>query len=107
MTNEIIYRRENLIVMYATGRDSTTGYGKDKSHHYFSGYMTPAGEIEQSEWRSLAEALVAREGGEVELREIIAYVEAHCAWLHTEAMRREYALQLYMRKPRKNGDCND
>ena len=106
MINENAYERKDLVVMYSTGRDSTTGYGKDKSHHYFSGYMTPVGEIKQSEWRRLAEALVAREGGENELRELIAGVEAHCVWLNTDGQRRDYALQLYMQGPKKNGDCN-
>jgi hypothetical protein len=96
MINENAYERKDLIVMHNTGRDSTTGYGKDKTHHYFSGYMTPSGEIEQSEWRRLAEALVAREGGDDELKEIIAGVESHCAWLRNDTERRDYALQLYM-----------
>ena len=99
--------RTDLIIRYNTGQDSTTGYGKDRIHHYRSGYMTDIGDIEEDDWKQLAEALVAREDGEAELREIIAKVEARCAWLHTDAARREYALQLYMRKPRKNGDCND
>lgn len=93
--------RTDLIIRYNTGRDSTTGYGKDRIHHYRSGYMTDIGDIEEDDWKQLAEALVARENGEEELQAIIADVTAHCAWFHTDAQRRLYALKLYMSGRRK------
>ena len=90
--------RSDLAIKFNTGRGTTTGYGRDKTHHYRSGYMTAIGDIEQSEWRQLAEALVVRENGEEELRKIIEDVQKNCPWIQTDPMRRVYALNLYMRR---------
>lgn len=93
--------RTDLIIHYNTGQDSTTGYGKDKIHHYRSGYMTRLGDIEEEDWKQLAEALVVRENGEDELQAIIEDVSKHCVWLCTDVQRRLYALNLYMTGRRK------
>ena len=93
--------RKDLSVHYSTGQSTSTGYGRDKVHHYRFGYMTNLGNIEQGEWRKLAEALVVRENGEAELQELINDTRENCPWLKTDELRREYALQLYMNHAKK------
>lgn len=93
--------RKDLIVRYSTGQSTSTGYGRDKVNHYRFGYMTSLGNIEQGEWRKLAEALVVRENGEAELQELINDTRENCPWLKTDELRREYALQLYMNSQKK------
>lgn len=93
--------RKNLSVHYSTGQSTYTGYGRNKVHHYRFCYMTDLGNIEQGEWRKLAEALVVRENGEAELQKLINDTRENCPWLKTDELRREYALQLYMNSQKK------
>lgn len=58
---------------YGTGRDRTTGSGRNKEHFYRSGVMTPIGDILLSLWYELAQMLIAREG----LRDLCSQLEAY------------------------------
>lgn len=58
---------------YGTGRDRTTGSGRNKEHFYRSGVMTPIGDIFLSLWYELAQTLIAREG----LRDLCSQLEAY------------------------------
>lgn len=93
--------RADLHILYGTGHSFSTGYGREKTTRFVAGFLTKIGDIEEDEWFRLAEALVARENGEEELQAIIADITAHCAWFHTDAQRRLYALKLYMSGRRK------
>ena len=94
--------RADLHVLYGTGHSYSTGYGREKTTRFVAGFLTKIGDIEKDEWFRLAEALVVRENGEAELQEYIKDAEEHCAWLQTEKERRQYALQIYMRKDNQN-----
>lgn len=95
--------RADLHVLYRTGRCYSTGYGREKTTRFVAGFLTKIGDIEEDEWFRLAEALVARENGEEELQKYIKEAEEYCAWLRTEPERRQYALQIYMRKGETSG----
>ncbi len=94
------YTREDLRVMYYAGRSTSHGYGRDKTTTYRSGVRTKAGDLEQSVWLREAEALVVREGGEAELAALIQQASS-LAWLQNDKERRQYALELYMTRPKE------
>lgn len=89
--------RADLKIRYGTGHSVSKGYGRwDRTTVFVPGFLTKIGDIEESEWLRLAEALVARENGEEELQKYVDETEQHCPWLRTDAEIRQHALDLYM-----------
>lgn len=90
---------ERLVSMYGTGRSVTiSGSGRDRKTCYRAGHMTAIGDIEESAWTSLVEALIEREGEQELFKSLLAYVTDSCRWLHSTKERHEYALQLHCRR---------
>lgn len=90
---------ESLVSMYGTGRSVTiSGSGRDRKTRYRAGHMTALGDIEESAWASLVEALVEREGERELFQSLLAYITDTCHWLHSTKERHEYALQVHCRR---------
>ena len=65
---------EQLRRMHGTFRCNSTGSGRDKKYSYRHGASTPIGDIEDSVWKTAAEAVVKRDGLEQEVTQILPYV---------------------------------
>lgn len=65
---------EQLYRKYGTFRCNSTGSGRDKKYSYRHGASTPIGDIEDSVWKTAAEAVVKRDGLEQEVTQILPYV---------------------------------
>lgn len=77
-----------------TGRYVETRNGKRKEVTEGKEYkQTGAGRFEKSEWIRHMDEAVRCEGKTRLLKNIIKYVTAHCAWLHTEKERRDYSME--------------
>ena len=65
---------EQLCRKHGTFRCNSTGSGRDKKYSYRHGASTPIGDIEDSVWKTAAEAVVKRDGLEQEVAQILPYV---------------------------------
>lgn len=65
---------EQLVRQHGTFRCNSTGSGRDKKYSYRHGASTPIGDIEDSVWKTAAEAVVKRDGLEQEVAQILPYV---------------------------------
>ena len=65
---------EQLCRKHGTFRCNSTGSGRDKKYSYRHGASTPIGDIEDSVWKTAAEAVVKRDGLEQEVTQILPYV---------------------------------
>lgn len=61
---------EQLCRKHGTFRCNSTGSGRDKKYSYRHGASTPIGDIEDSVWKTAAEAVVKRDGLEQEVAQI-------------------------------------
>lgn len=64
---------EQLCRKHGTFRCNSTGSGRDKKYSYRHGASTPIGDIEDSVWKTAAEAVVKRDGLEQEVTQILPY----------------------------------
>lgn len=56
---------------------NSSGFGRDKKHHPWSGAKTKLGEIEEKAWCQIAEALIDRKGENALLKSLIAWEMGH------------------------------
>lgn len=88
---------ENLRARYGTFRSYVIrGEGRNRVYGSRVGVMTNLGDLEQKEWRQLAQQLI-RENGETQLQaELLVWIPEHMPWLHTKAEQEQYSLELHM-----------
>ena len=89
--------KSDLAIMHFTGRDRVEMEGKySRTHNYRNGVQTRVGDLELSQWRQLAEEMLARNCDADVFGKCLAYART-CPWLHTEREIRDYALGRYLR----------
>lgn len=75
---------------------NSSGTGRDKKYHPWSGVKTDRGEIEEKAWCQIAEALINRKGESALLKSLIEWETNHnYAHASKEVVRKE-ALQLHV-----------
>ena len=75
---------------------NSSGSGRDKKYHPWSGVKTDLGEIEEKAWCQIAEALINRKGESALLKSLIEWETNHnYAHASKEVVRKE-ALQLHV-----------
>lgn len=77
---------EQLCRKHGTFRCNSTGSGRDKKYSYRHGASTPIGDIEDSVWKTAAEAVVKRDGLEQEVAQILPYADVENAKLWRPAL---------------------
>lgn len=82
-----------------TGRAHTEkdGHGK-KTCHYRVGVSTPIGDIEESVWYQVANALIEREGETELFSQLKDWVKDHIAWVRTKDEISQYAMRLHVNR---------
>lgn len=85
------YRKEELRVMYYTGRDEVSAA---KVHHFREGVMTKIGDIKLSDWRELVQNLIERNGDHTFFEKLKAEARS-VPWIRSEKEAIQRALELY------------
>ena len=78
-----------------TGRACSSGTGQSKKTSYRRGVSTPLGDIEQSVWYQVAEAIIRRDGGQQLLSQLVEWESEHNYVHMSVAEIRQKALKLF------------
>lgn len=88
---------DNIRPMFRTGRSIwVSGTGRDKKFSYRNGVMTPSGDIEESEWQSLAHELITKHGEDELYGQLYEWLKESTPWLHTQAEVQAYTLEMHV-----------
>lgn len=83
--------------MYGTGRSIwVSGTGRDKKFSYRNGIMTPSGDIEESEWQTLAKDLISKKNENELYQQLCEWLKENTCWPQTKAEMQAYALELHV-----------
>lgn len=83
--------------MFRTGRSIwVSGTGRDKKFSYRNGIMTPSGDIEESEWQSLAQELITKHGEDELYGQLYEWLKESTPWLRTKGEMQAYALDVHI-----------
>lgn len=75
---------------------NSSGFGRDKKYHPWSGVKTDLGEIEEKAWCQIAEALINRKGESALLKSLIEWETNHNYAHASKKVVRKEALQLHV-----------
>lgn len=75
---------------------NSSGFGRDKKHHPWSGAKTNLGEIEEKAWCQIAEALIDHKGESALLRSLIEWETDHNYVRASKDVVRKEVLQLHV-----------
>ena len=88
---------ENLRVRYGTSRSYIiSGEGRNRVYGNRVGMMTNLGDLEQKEWKRLAQQLIQSSGEEQLQAALLEWTQEKAQWLRGKQEQEQYALELHM-----------
>lgn len=97
MENQKMITFADIRPMYGTGRSIwVSGTGRDKKFRYRNGIMTPSGDIEESEWQTLAKDLISQQNEDELHQQLCEWLKENTPWPQTKAEMQVHALELHV-----------
>lgn len=88
---------ENLRVRYGTSRSYIIREeGRNRVYGTRIGVMTNLGDLDQEEWKRLAQQLIQSSGEERLQAALLEWTQEKTRWLHGKQEQEQYALELHM-----------
>lgn len=88
---------ENLRVRYGTLRSYIiSGEGRNRVYGNRVGMMTNLGDLDQKEWKRLAQQLIQSSGEEQLQAALLEWTQEKAQWLRGKQQQEQYALELHM-----------